>query len=106
MSIGGRPLRNLRFADDMDLLGGSDELQQLTERLEKTAGGYGMEISCDKSKSQDHRPTYEWMGKRLKKWTTQTKDGTSITEVKNQTGASTLNHDQGRNRPTQAKQSH
>ena len=42
---------NLRFADDIALLGGSElELQQLTERLEKTAPDYGMEISSDKSK--------------------------------------------------------
>ena len=47
--MGGRPLCNLWFADDIDLLGGSEELQQLTERLEKTAAGYDMEISYDKS---------------------------------------------------------
>ena len=41
----------MRFADDIDLLGGSEEeQQQLTERLEKTAAGYGMEICFDKSK--------------------------------------------------------
>ena len=41
----------MRFADDIDLLGGGkEELQQLTERLEKTAADYGMEISSDKSK--------------------------------------------------------
>ena len=45
--FGGQPLRNLQFADD---LGGSEELQQLTERQKKTAAGYGMEISFDKSK--------------------------------------------------------
>ena len=40
-----------RFADDIDLLRGSEEEQQLIERLEKkTAAGYGMEISSDKSK--------------------------------------------------------
>ena len=63
MSTGGRPLCNLRFADDIDLLGGSEEeLQKLAERLEKTAAGYGMEISSDPTKaifsstelSQDH----------------------------------------------------
>ena len=42
---------NLWFADDIDLLGGSEvELQQLTERLKKTAADYSMEFSCDKSK--------------------------------------------------------
>ena len=50
MSIGGRRLCNWRFADDIDLLGGSEkELQQLAERLGKTAANYGMEISADKS---------------------------------------------------------
>ena len=42
MSIGGRPLCNLQIADDIDLLGGSEEFQQLTERREKTGAGYGM----------------------------------------------------------------
>ena len=51
LSIGGRPLCNLRFADDIDLLGSSvEELQQLTQRLEETAAEHGMEISSDKSK--------------------------------------------------------
>ena len=35
VSIGGRPLSNLHYADDIDLLEGSEEeLQQLTESLE------------------------------------------------------------------------
>jgi hypothetical protein len=34
ISIGGRPVCNLRFADDIDLMGGSnDELQDFTNRL-------------------------------------------------------------------------
>ena len=38
LSIRGRQLCNLRFADHIDLLGGSEEkLQQLTERLEKNS---------------------------------------------------------------------
>ena len=40
----------MRFSDDIDLLGGSEELQHLTEWLEKTAVDYGMEISSDKGK--------------------------------------------------------
>ena len=47
VSIGGRPLWNVRSVDDIDLLGGSEELQQLTERLEKAAAVYGMEVSSD-----------------------------------------------------------
>ena len=48
LSIGGRPLCNLRFADDIDLGDSEEELQQ--ERLDKTAADYGMEISSEKSK--------------------------------------------------------
>ena len=44
----------MRFAGDVDLLGdGEKELQQLSERLEKPAAGYGMEISSVKSKILD-----------------------------------------------------
>lgn len=51
ISIGGRPLCNLRFADDIDLMAGSNnELQDLTDRLSRRAGAYGMEISSEKSK--------------------------------------------------------
>ena len=47
----GRLICNLRFADDIDLLGRSEEeLQQFTESLEKTTADFGMEINCDKSK--------------------------------------------------------
>ena len=38
VSVGRRPLCNVRFADDIDLLGDSEEeLQQLSERLEKNS---------------------------------------------------------------------
>ena len=84
------------FTDDIDLPGGSEEeLQQLTEKLEKTATGYGMEIGFDKGKilvnSIKPMPsTNIWMnGKTLEEedqfnypGSTQTKDGTSIKEVK------------------------
>ena len=50
VSIGGRPLCNLRFADDIDLLAGTEtELQDLTTRLAECASNYGMEISTEKS---------------------------------------------------------
>ena len=49
--IGGRIISNLRFADDIDLMGGNnDELQELTDRLSNSAREYGMEISSEKSK--------------------------------------------------------
>ena len=72
VSITGLPHCNLWFADDVDLLRGSEEeLQRPTDRLEKTAVGYGMEFSSDNSKilvnSTKQRPsTTVWMnGKPL-----------------------------------------
>ena len=86
-----------RLADNIDLLGGSEEeLQQFTERLEKPVVGYGMKINSTKGKfsstasSQSHVSTNIRMnGKMLEEvdqfkyfGSTQTKDGTSLKEVK------------------------
>ena len=52
VKIAGREVTNLRFADDIDLLGGSrEELADLTTRLDTAARKYGMEISAEKSKT-------------------------------------------------------
>ena len=49
VSIGGRPVTNLRFADDIDGLAGSeDELRELITKLEKISTAYGMEINAEK----------------------------------------------------------
>ena len=51
VSIGGRTITNLRFADDIDgLAGEGEELAKLVERLDKTSTAYGMEISAEKTK--------------------------------------------------------
>ena len=51
VSIGGRAITNLRFADDMDgLAGKEEELANLVERLDKASTAYGMEISAEKTK--------------------------------------------------------
>ena len=51
VSIGGRPICNLRFADDIDLMGGSIcKLQDFTNRLLDKATAYGMEVRTEKSK--------------------------------------------------------
>ena len=51
ISIGGRIISNLRFADNIDLMGGNnDEMQELTDRLSNSAREYGIEISSEKSK--------------------------------------------------------
>ena len=51
VSIGGRTITNLRFADDIDgLVGEEEELANLVERLDKASTAYGMEISAKKTK--------------------------------------------------------
>ena len=51
VSIGGRTITNLRFADDIDgLAGEEEELASLLERLDKASTAYGMEISAEKIK--------------------------------------------------------
>ena len=51
VSIGGRTITNLRFADDIDgLAGKEEELANLVERLDKASTAYGMEISAEKTK--------------------------------------------------------
>ena len=51
VSIEGRTITNLRFADDIDgLAGEEEELANLVERLDKASTAYGMEISAGKTK--------------------------------------------------------
>ena len=51
VSIGGRTITNLRFADDIDgLVGQEEELANLVERLDKASTAYGMELSAEKTK--------------------------------------------------------
>ena len=96
ITIGGRPICNLRFADDIDLMGGSEaELQDLTTRLEETSTAYGMEVSAEKSKilvnsHNQQAPTnimlngqkleevdnFKYLGSNL------SKDGSSTKEIK------------------------
>ena len=50
VSIGGRTITNLRFADDIDgLAGEEEELAKLAECLDKASTAYGMEISAEKT---------------------------------------------------------
>ena len=51
VSIGGRNISNLRFADDIDALAEEEqELEALVESLDKTCTRYKMEISAEKTK--------------------------------------------------------
>ena len=51
VSIGGRTIISLRFADDIvGMAGEEEELAKLIERLDKASTAYGMEISAEKIK--------------------------------------------------------
>ena len=51
VSIGGRTITNLRFADDIDGLAGEDEdVAKLIECLDKASTAYGIKISAEKTK--------------------------------------------------------
>ncbi|GFO40659.1 endonuclease-reverse transcriptase [Plakobranchus ocellatus] len=51
VSIGGSPITNLRFADDIDGLAGNQyELASLVEQLDKALSNFGMEISAEETK--------------------------------------------------------
>ena len=50
VSIGGRTITDLCFADDIDgLAGEEEELANLAERLNKASTAYGMEINAEKT---------------------------------------------------------
>ena len=44
VSIGGRTITNLHFADDIDGLAGEEELAKLVERLNKVCTAYGTKL--------------------------------------------------------------
>ena len=92
--IRGRSIGNLLFADDIDLIAGSNqELQDLTDRLTSRATAHGMEVSSEKSKvlvnTTDKKANIVMNGENLEEvdnfkylGATITKDGRSTTEVK------------------------
>ena len=51
VSIGGRAITNLRFADDIDGSAGEEEERaKLVKRFYKASTAYGMDISVEKTK--------------------------------------------------------
>ena len=57
VSIGGRNITNLRFADDIDGLAGTeDELKSLMDNLQRVVKAYGMEVNADKTKIMTNNP--------------------------------------------------
>ena len=56
LSISGRNISNLRFADDIDALAEEEqELEALVESRDKTCTRYKMEISAEKTKLMTNR---------------------------------------------------
>ena len=54
VSVGGKSITNLRFADDIDGLAGSEqELFNLTNAINSASTRYGMEINGEKNKNND-----------------------------------------------------
>ena len=63
VTIGGRTITNLRFADDIDGLAGVEqELADLVSRLDNTSASYGMEISEKRKKreNQANDQQHQW----------------------------------------------
>ena len=57
VSIGGRNITNLRFANDIDaLIEEEQELEALVESLDKTCKTYKMEISSEKTNLMTNSP--------------------------------------------------
>ena len=58
VSIGGRTITTLRFADDIDgLAGEEEELANLVERLDEACTAYSMEINAEKTKLMTNNTT-------------------------------------------------
>jgi hypothetical protein len=102
VSVGGRNISNLRFADDIDLMAGSrKELGELTELVDTTSAAYGMEVSTEKSKimaiaTEKTQPEIKVRGKTLEQVESFkylgaqiTKDGRSDTEIKSRLAMTT-----------------
>ena len=86
VSIGGRTITNLRFADDIDgLAGEEEELANLAERLDKAFTAYSMEISADNTKLMTNstssiNPEIKVNGKKLEAVTSFQYLGSVITD--------------------------
>ena len=70
VTIGGRTITNLRFADNIDdLAGEEEELAKLVERLDKASTAYGMESCTEKTKLITNLQHQWHQHSDLSKWT-------------------------------------
>ena len=86
VSIGGRTITNLHFADDIDgLAGEEEELAKLVECLDKASTSCGTEISTEKTKLMTNKTSginteIKVNGQKLKKVTSFKYQGSVITD--------------------------
>ena len=57
VSIGGRTITNLHFADDIYGLTGEEELAKLVEYLDEASTAYGIEVCAEKTKLMTNNNT-------------------------------------------------
>ena len=68
VSCAGRRIVEFRFADDFDLMEGSEDgLQEVTRRVEDTSKRFGIEISAEKSKVMvvGKKGEYRWSSSKM-----------------------------------------
>ena len=66
VSIGGRHITNLRFADDIDGIAGKEaKLANLVRQMERASSRYGMEISAEKKEKTDGKQQQHHHSKHL-----------------------------------------
>ena len=81
VSIGGRTITNLRFADDIDGLAGEEEEQaELVERLDKTSTSYNMETSAETAKLMTNNTEIKVNGQKFETVTSFKYLGSVITD--------------------------
>ena len=69
VSIGGRAITNLHFADDIGgFAGEEEELAKLVKCLDKASTAHGMEISAKKTKLMTNNTNW-WQHRDQSKWT-------------------------------------
>ena len=81
VSIEGRTITNLRFADDIDgSAGEEEELAHLVERLDLTSIAYGMEVSAEKTKLMTKQTEVNANGQKLETVTSSKYFGSVISD--------------------------
>ena len=60
IKIAGRTINNLRYADDMTLLSGSEELKSLLVKVKEESEKVGLKLNIQKTKIMASGPITSW----------------------------------------------